>query len=75
MGHLKLSRRIMTVTLLLVGLLFYSHVRAITVTFTPRTQHIVARMWPVFSYNDDDEDNDYDDEGDDGSYYDGEGDD
>ena len=61
----------MTAALLLVGLLFCSHVRAITVIFTPQSQHVVAKMWPAFSYDDDDDGDD--DDGDDG--YEDEGDD
>jgi hypothetical protein len=70
MRHLKLSRLIMTVALLLVGLLFYSRVHAITVPFTPATQHVLAKMWPVFSSYDDDDGED-DDDGDDGDDDDG----
>jgi hypothetical protein len=55
MRHLKLIRTIMAVTLLAWGLLFYSSVQAITVTFTPATKDVGAKMWPVLSYYDDDD--------------------
>ena len=74
MRHLKLTRRMIAVALLLVGLLFHSRVHALAVITPTPPQDVVARMWPVFSYNDDDDDGDYDDdEGDDG--YDDDGDD
>jgi hypothetical protein len=67
MQHLKLIRTIMAVTLLLWGLLFYSPAQANTVTFTPATKDVGAKMWPVLSYydNDDYDSSDYDDGGDD----------